>query len=80
MQDRREMSFCGQDKRSLLIVDDDARYRAFVAEAFERAGFVTRQAWTERLRSMRCETGGVRDLSRAEGRARRRSAGGLRHR
>jgi len=46
MQNRREMTFCGQDKRSLLIVDDDARYRAFVAEAFERAGFVTRQAWT----------------------------------
>ena len=40
------MTFCGHEKRSLLIVDDDECHRAVVAEAFERAGFVTRQAST----------------------------------
>ncbi|HEX4323898.1 MAG TPA: response regulator transcription factor [Gaiellaceae bacterium] len=40
------MTSCDRAKRSLLIVDDDECHRAFVAEAFERAGFVTRQAST----------------------------------
>jgi DNA-binding NarL/FixJ family response regulator len=36
----------GHDNRSVLIVDDDERYRTFVAGAFDRAGFTTRQAST----------------------------------
>jgi DNA-binding NarL/FixJ family response regulator len=40
------MTLRGHAKGSLLIVDDDECFRALVAEAFERAGFVTRQAPT----------------------------------
>jgi DNA-binding NarL/FixJ family response regulator len=40
------MTLRGHAKGSLLIVDGDEFFRALVAEAFERAGFVTRQAPT----------------------------------
>jgi DNA-binding NarL/FixJ family response regulator len=40
------MTLRGHAKGSLLIVDGDEFFRTLVAEAFERAGFVTRQAST----------------------------------